>query len=54
MHDRSPRDRMETVLGYLEWFSQNGRVVIQLADPLIEFLDSGKRNRYGRGNIRPC
>lgn len=24
---------------YLEWFSQNGRVVVELADPLLEFLD---------------
>ena len=24
---------------YLEWYSQNGRVVLELVDPLIEFLD---------------
>ena len=24
---------------YLEWFSQNGRVVVELVDPIIEFVD---------------
>lgn len=24
---------------YLEWYSQNGRVVVEIADPIIEFLD---------------
>ncbi len=24
---------------YLEWFSQNGRVVVELADPIIEFVE---------------
>ena len=26
---------------YLEWYSQNGRVVIELPDPVIEFIDPG-------------
>jgi len=25
---------------YLEWYSQNGRVVVELADPVLEFVDS--------------
>ena len=25
---------------YLEWYSQNGRVVMELADPVLEFVDS--------------
>jgi hypothetical protein len=27
---------------YLEWFSQNGRVVIELADPQLRFLENGQ------------
>lgn len=27
---------------YLEWYGQNGRMVIELVDPIIEFLEPGK------------
>lgn len=39
LNDEPPEIEWKRCL-YLEWFSQNGRVVVQLADPLIEFLDS--------------
>jgi hypothetical protein len=29
---------------YLEWFSQNGRVVIELPDPILEFLEADDRD----------
>lgn len=32
---------------YLEWYSQNGRVVVQLADPLIEFFESDEGPGHG-------
>ena len=37
-HDEPPPMEWKRCL-YLEWFSQNGRVVLELADPIIEFIE---------------
>jgi len=41
---------------YLEWFSQNGRVVVELADPLIEFVEEDEEEEEkgpGRSSKEP-
>lgn len=36
---------------YLEWYSQNGRVVVELVDPLIEFLEDEEDDEDGDGPL---
>jgi len=38
---------------YLEWFSQNGRVVIELADPKIEFVEFVEPAGVSTGELAP-
>ncbi len=38
---------------YLEWFSQDGRVVLELVDPIIEFVDSDEAEDEGASEELP-
>ncbi len=38
---------------YLEWYSQNGRVVLELVDPIIEFLDGFADNEMTEVDDEP-
>ncbi len=38
LREQSPREEWKRSL-FLEWFSQNGRVVVELADPILEFVE---------------